>query len=204
MMRRSAIARFRLAGHDRGGRVAHRLCLDHPHAVERVAVLDISPTRTMYAQTDHGVRDGVLPLVLPDPAVRPARAADRRRSRLLPATQARRLGHRASRTSTRARSPSTSAASAIPATIHATCEDYRAAASIDLEHDADERTAQRSRVRCSCCGASAASCTGCSIRSPTGAPLPRRARASARRPATTSPRRCPTRRCAELSAFFAA
>ena len=44
--------RFRLAGHDRGARVAHRLCLDHPHAVERVAVLDISPTRIMYEGTD--------------------------------------------------------------------------------------------------------------------------------------------------------
>ena len=45
-------ARFRLAGHDRGGRVAHRLCRDHPEAVERVAVLDISPTATMFGRTD--------------------------------------------------------------------------------------------------------------------------------------------------------
>ena len=52
VMRELGFARFRLAGHDRGGRVAHRLCLDHPDAVERVAVLDISPTRTMFAETD--------------------------------------------------------------------------------------------------------------------------------------------------------
>ena len=52
VMRALGLPRFRLAGHDRGGRVAHRLCLDHPHAVERVAVLDISPTRIMYARTD--------------------------------------------------------------------------------------------------------------------------------------------------------
>ena len=50
VMRALGFPRFRLAGHDRGGRVAHRLCLDHPDAVERVAVLDISPTRTMYAR----------------------------------------------------------------------------------------------------------------------------------------------------------
>ena len=40
VMRTLGFPRFRLAGHDRGGRVAHRLCVDHPEAVERVAVLD--------------------------------------------------------------------------------------------------------------------------------------------------------------------
>ena len=44
--------RFSLVGHDRGGRVAHRLALDFPDAVDRVAVLDIAPTRTMYDLTD--------------------------------------------------------------------------------------------------------------------------------------------------------
>ena len=52
LMRTLGHKRFRLAGHDRGARVAHRLCLDHPEAVERVAVLDISPTRIMYEGTD--------------------------------------------------------------------------------------------------------------------------------------------------------
>jgi len=42
---------FFLAGHDRGGRTAHRLCLDHPDAVEKVAFLDIAPTLTMYQDT---------------------------------------------------------------------------------------------------------------------------------------------------------
>ncbi len=44
--------RFMVAGHDRGGRVAHRLCLDHPDAVEKVALLDIAPTLTMYNDTN--------------------------------------------------------------------------------------------------------------------------------------------------------
>ena len=44
--------RFSLVGHDRGGRVAHRLALDFPDAVDQVAVLDIAPTRTMYDLTD--------------------------------------------------------------------------------------------------------------------------------------------------------
>jgi haloacetate dehalogenase len=51
LMRRLGFERFRLVGHDRGGRVAHRLALDHPDRVERVAVLDIVPTRLMYLKT---------------------------------------------------------------------------------------------------------------------------------------------------------
>lgn len=41
--------RFAVAGHDRGARVAHRLCLDHPGRIARAAVLDIAPTYTMFA-----------------------------------------------------------------------------------------------------------------------------------------------------------
>src|SRR6185312_13321839 len=52
LMRDLGHPRFRLVGHDRGGRVAHRLCLDHPDAVTQLAVFDISPTRAMYAHTD--------------------------------------------------------------------------------------------------------------------------------------------------------
>ena len=44
--------RFFVAGHDRGGRVAHRLVRDYPQAVEKLAVLDIAPTRMMYDTTD--------------------------------------------------------------------------------------------------------------------------------------------------------
>ncbi|MDH3917647.1 MAG: alpha/beta hydrolase, partial [Rhodospirillales bacterium] len=44
--------RFSVVGHDRGARVTHRLALDHPARVEKAAVLDICPTKTMYEQTD--------------------------------------------------------------------------------------------------------------------------------------------------------
>jgi haloacetate dehalogenase len=47
-------ARFDVVGHDRGARVAHRLALDAPNAVTRVAVLDVLPTRTLLRQTDLG------------------------------------------------------------------------------------------------------------------------------------------------------
>src|SRR5262245_11448667 len=52
VMRAFGFERFRLVGHDRGGRVAHRLALDHPERVERLAVLDIAPTAAMYRATD--------------------------------------------------------------------------------------------------------------------------------------------------------
>lgn len=52
LMRALGMPRFDLCGHDRGGRVAHRLALDHPEAVERLMLIDISPTNTMYAATD--------------------------------------------------------------------------------------------------------------------------------------------------------
>src|SRR5687768_17732191 len=47
VMRALGFERFALVGHDRGGRVAHRLALDHPQAVTKLAVLDIVPTRTV-------------------------------------------------------------------------------------------------------------------------------------------------------------
>jgi haloacetate dehalogenase len=44
--------RYFVAGHDRGGRVAHRLALDHAAAVRRLCLIDIAPTQDMYAATD--------------------------------------------------------------------------------------------------------------------------------------------------------
>jgi pimeloyl-ACP methyl ester carboxylesterase len=52
VMKHFGFDRFSIAGHDRGGRVAHRLALDHPDQVTRVAVLDIAPTLTMYRDTN--------------------------------------------------------------------------------------------------------------------------------------------------------
>ena|SRR6266567_3199182 len=52
VMESLGFTRFAVAGHDRGGRVAHRLALDHSERVERLAVLDIAPTHIMYGKTD--------------------------------------------------------------------------------------------------------------------------------------------------------
>jgi len=135
VMRALGFARFRLAGHDRGGRVAHRLCLDHPQAVERVAVLDISPTRIMYGRTDKAFATAyyhwfflIQPFDLPERLIGADPVYYLRKKigawsgglsyfdpRAL-AEYERCFGN--------------------PDTIHATCEDYRAAATTDLEHDA--------------------------------------------------------------------
>lgn len=142
LMRDLGHPRFRLVGHDRGGRVAHRLCLDHPDAVAQVIMLDISPTKTMYAHTDRAFATAyyhwfflIQPYDLPERLI----GAD-------PVYYLRRklggwgtgLTHFDARALTEYER-----CFADPATIHATCEDYRAAASIDLEHDADDR-----RVAC--------------------------------------------------------
>src|SRR4051794_29335440 len=78
VMRALGFNRFAVVGHDRGGRVAHRMALDHPDAVERIAVLDIAPTATMYTRTN-SIRNAVLLVVLPDSAGALAGAADRGR-----------------------------------------------------------------------------------------------------------------------------
>ena len=144
LMRDLGFTRFRLVGHDRGARVSHRLCVDHPDAVSKVALLDISPTRTMYLATDLAFATAyyhwfflIQPFDLPE--------------RLIGADPIyylhRKLGGWGS--SFEHFDPRALAeyerCFANPATIHATCEDYRASASIDLEHDASNDV---NRVAC--------------------------------------------------------
>src|SRR5205814_10505378 len=52
VMERLGFRRFSVAGHDRGGRVAYRLALDHPQRVHRTAVLDVIPTEEAWARSD--------------------------------------------------------------------------------------------------------------------------------------------------------
>lgn len=141
VMRRLGHPRFALVGHDRGGRVAHRLALDHPDAVSRIAVLDIAPTATMYARTDRAFATRYFWwffLIQPEPLPERLIAAD-------PEFFLRTHIEGQSKT------PGSTGAAlfaeylrcyADPATRHAICEDYRAAASIDLEHDAADADAR--------------------------------------------------------------
>jgi haloacetate dehalogenase len=135
VMRHFGFERFAVVGHDRGGRVAHRMALDHPASVTRLALLDIAPTATMYDRTDKAFATRyfwwfllIQPFDLPermigaDPdwfldthiagQIKTAGAVD---DRVL--AEYRRCYRD-------------------PATRHAICEDYRAAAGIDLVHDA--------------------------------------------------------------------
>jgi haloacetate dehalogenase len=136
--------RYFVCGHDRGGRVAHRLALDHPHGVMRLMVLDISPTRTMYERTTMEFARLYYHwffLIQPAPLPETLIGAD--------------AGFYLS---TKLGAWSSSGTSAFdvralaeyqrcftPAAIHAMCEDYRAAASIDLEHD---RADEAYRIEC--------------------------------------------------------
>ena len=128
--------RFQVAGHDRGGRVVHRMLLDHPEAIERVAILDIAPTATMYARVSKDFATRYMWwffLIQPSP---------------LPETLIGNnlefyLEHHINKQN---KTPGTISPGAFAEyrrcytkeTLHAVCEDYRAAASIDLKHDAED------------------------------------------------------------------
>jgi haloacetate dehalogenase len=146
LMRALGFERFAVVGHDRGGRVAHRLALDAPGAVSRVAVLDISPTLVMYEQTTMAFARAYYHwffLVQPEPLPERLVGADPEfflREKLRGWSQGRwPFDEGAVSEYLRCFSD--------PATIHATCEDYRASAGIDLEHDHADRQAGR-WVRC--------------------------------------------------------
>jgi haloacetate dehalogenase len=142
VMRSLGHERFAVIGHDRGGRVAHRMALDHPGAVDCVTVIDIAPTATMYAQTNQEfARRYFWWFFLIQPAPLPERLIEGDLEFLL-------RSHLAAQSKT----PGVPSEELIqeylrcyrlPGGIHAICEDYRAAASIDLEHDAVDTGAGR-------------------------------------------------------------
>lgn len=134
LMKHLGFETFSVVGHDRGGRVAHRLALDHPDAVDRIAVLDIAPTHTMYARTNQEFATRYFWwffLIQPDGLPEKMIASD-------PEYFLRR--HIAGQVKIEGSVDDAAIAEYLrtyrdPATLHAICEDYRAAASIDLEHD---------------------------------------------------------------------
>ncbi len=146
VMRALGFGRFLLCAHDRGARVAHRLCLDHPGAIEKAVLLDIAPTLAMYEQTTMEFAQAywhwfflIQPQPLPehllnaDPEFFVRRVMSRGPGGLDlfdPAALAEYI--RCAR---------------LTGTVHAICEDYRASASIDLEHDRADRAAGR-KVEC--------------------------------------------------------
>lgn len=127
-------ARFDVAGHDRGGRVAHRLAKDNPDAVQRLAVLDIAPTARMYAAADMDFGRAYYHwFFLIQPAPLPETLIGNNVEFFLRQKLAQ--WGRTNDAITGAAFAEYLACFSKPETIHASCEDYRAAASIDLEHD---------------------------------------------------------------------
>jgi haloacetate dehalogenase len=134
VMERLGFSRFSVAGHDRGGRVAYRMALDHPSHVDRLAVLDVLPTGTVWDRADARFALAYWPwslLAQPEPfperilAAAPDAVIDNA------------LGGWGSPST--AFPPEVRAAyvEALkdPAHVHAICEEYRAAAMLDREHD---------------------------------------------------------------------
>ena len=134
VMRRLGHKRFLVGAHDRGARVAHRMGLDHPNSVAAMTLLDIAPTREMYANTSTEFARSYWHwffLTLPSPLPEKMIGAD-------PEMFWKQKCFYQSKEKVPFVSEALTeylAAFANPEMIHASCEDYRAAASIDIEHD---------------------------------------------------------------------
>ena len=141
------IAAFALCGHDRGGRVAHRLALDHPARVRRLCVIDIAPTLDMYARTDFDFARAyyhwfhlIQPTPLPELMI-----GGNPRAYLhakLGGWGSGGLGHIEPRALAEYER-----CFCRDEAIHTACEDYRASAGIDLEHDRESR-ARGHKIAC--------------------------------------------------------
>lgn len=128
-------SQFFIAGHDRGGRVAHRLARDYPQAVTKLAVLDIAPTAMMYDTTDMHFATSYYHwffLIQPAPFPETLIGSD---PKFFLESKMQHWGKDRGAITNDAFDEYLRCFSN-PDTIHASCEDYRASASIDLEHDA--------------------------------------------------------------------
>lgn len=148
LMEQLGFARFRLAGHDRGGRVAYRLALDHSGRVEQLATLDIIPTYDMWRGMDHKFALKIWhwpflaqPAPLPETLIGRApleywnlKSASWTKAKSLSCFDPRAVAHY-------------HAFFQDPSRIHATCEDYRAGATSDLQHDEADRAAGN-KIKC--------------------------------------------------------
>jgi haloacetate dehalogenase len=142
VMEALGFARFRLAGHDRGGRVGYRLALDHPGRIEQLAVLDIVTTWDMWRRMDARLAARAwhwLLLCLPEPFPETlighdpkfffdSRASAGAKDKTGPIFDPQALAHY-------------HAAYDDPTRIHAMCEDYRAGRTTDFDDDDADRTA---------------------------------------------------------------
>ena len=148
LMRALGHDRFALVGHDRGARVAHRLCLDAPEAVSRVALLDVAPTRHVLTHVDRALAQTYEHWFF-------LSQAPDLPERLISADPAYYLRHKLAQWSAGDGLDSFDPEALAeyvrcfsdPEVVRGSCEDYRAAASVDLEHDEVDAAAGH-RVAC--------------------------------------------------------
>ena len=145
LMEQLEFRNFFVAGHDRGGRVAHRMALDHPHKVRKLAVMDIAPTYTMYTTTDLEFAKAYYHWFF---LIQPYDFPERMISADPEYYLTKKLGQWGKDKNAFApEALSEYRRCFTPETIHASCEDYRASASIDLEHDKIDM-AQGNKISC--------------------------------------------------------
>ncbi len=140
VMEALGFGQFAVVGHDRGARVTYRMALDHPDRVTRMASLDIIPTLEMWRRTDKARAMGAFHwMFLAQPAPKPETM----------------IGHDPDYflewlLESWAADPAAFAPQAMaeykrcfrkPEVIHATCEDYRAGATVDVEYDVADQEA---------------------------------------------------------------
>jgi haloacetate dehalogenase len=132
VMRHFGFEKFAVAGHDRGARVAHRMAADHPDRVTKLAVLDVVPTHKLYHNVTREFATAYyhwffLAQPAPFPETLIGNSVEFFMNRQFRALMPNAVTPEAYAEYLRCFRD--------PATVHAACEDYRAAASIDLQHD---------------------------------------------------------------------
>ena len=134
--------RFHLVGHDRGARVGHRLARDHGRRVKTLTVLDISPTLKMYRSANMQFAKAYYHWFF---LIQEAPLPERMLEGQVPFYILKRLGRGKSGVKHFSKEAMAEYVRAFsdPRTIHSTCEDYRAAATIDLVHDQKDRAKLR-------------------------------------------------------------
>lgn len=143
-------SRFGVCAHDRGARVAHRLGLDHPSVVQRMMLLDIAPTREMYALADDAFARAYWHwFFLIRPAPHPEQAISADSDRWFKSYFRYAPGGSGIEPFDAAAFEHYLSAMRDPEAVRASCDDYRAAATLDIAHDdadGDQRLACPLRV----------------------------------------------------------
>lgn len=142
LMELQGFSSFSVAGHDRGGRVAYRMALDHPERIERAAFLDIIPTSEALERADARFAQAFWPWsLLAQPAPLPERLIEADPVAVVDDA----LGQWGSDPGSFPPEIRAAYVQALrnPDSVHAICEDYRAAATIDRAHDLEDRARGR-------------------------------------------------------------